>query len=427
MAKKYMIGKELGKKCLILGSTALIVSMALAGTPPLSLLEPSTAQGLSRTFTHYVEAQWNEGGEVGGIGWFDPDDRENNCLVRIFGVPQVAHYYESLRMVPGLTNEYDISASLPELFAPTGCPLDTADDNANIGTTESFMKVGPGFVQSHILCVDVFATCAPDFDTAIWTLHVCNDVDGIGFDPGNLAGLAEGGSVAIISGCVNSDDYDVSLYLDPDTVGQSSRQLVSIDVLGTESDKTNRDSSYVISCYSVNYWISGGIETATSHDWFLLVKETDAETALVHHIGVGTGAPLQGLYDLSGDNGCPIPDHVDLDLWIGCTTRIREPRQDNTCIMPFRCDDSRVFGLPGAVKARAVANGAMFFQATLECGGADVTSCQMNIGTSGGNSDCINSDTLTAGKATCRIEGSPISTFSATAWTGTATCVITKV
>lgn len=295
------------KKLLSGGTAAMLVLMALMAMVPAvsadTTKDPEVGEhgNLSRTFDGILRADWEEKEDHGGIGWFDPDDRDNNCLLRLFGLSVGTGFYYSTLRILTLQEESKFTINVQENFIPgTGCPFETADDDAMIGTTEVNIHSGVGVSQSHLLCLDTFETCTPKDETAKWTFVACKDTTL--FEPGDLLGaflapflsgpVQSGSSAAECDGPFNI--ANATAFLNDEDAQTSS--IVPIDWIYADKEKPTNDH-YVISCYSIEYELQGDQYTAQSHDWFLNMKDG---SLLMSHL-----MDLSGLYDLAGDNGCP--------------------------------------------------------------------------------------------------------------------------
>lgn len=300
-------------------TTAILTAAALMLAAPLAAAQDGN---LSRTFLDNGGIDWDKphsAGDFGGVGYYDPADINNLCLVVLYGVPfNVGFYYETARAGWNAVNEKVVETTGLESLGqyPVPCIFDPLGPNDQfIGSTDFNMWLAPGgrVHQSALVCSAlVVGNCLVDSDTVIWSMYDCNEVTGIEFAIGAFFGVPAPNdlmSSAVTDGC-DDNGYNFTQYLDPLNSLLSSFPDPHVDQVIAATDAT----SYVVSCFTFTYdrQVIGGSSTETSetHDWFLVKSASDATTAWVpatvfHLSGNANNLALQGFFDLTNDNGLP--------------------------------------------------------------------------------------------------------------------------
>ncbi|MES2153849.1 MAG: hypothetical protein V4510_01805 [bacterium] len=329
------------KRTLSLGLAALFASLALAG--PIASALPGDNQDLSRTF--YINAARVT---TPGIGWFQNTPHQV-CVIELFGVqaPLGVFYYESLRVYTNAGTSTTIPALIPPV--PLACPAAINPACNNPGPVDpcaiqvgGVTLAGGQFISQDALhCLkDAVNNCFAVAGTQEWTLTRCPYASIVYTAPmaqgkGTFAGTPLDGvlmtpAIHCTAGAAGAASFDASAYIDFFTDGESGTSFNIVPV-GTIVPAAAGDS-YVISCYNVDKLILSGVpisshtdlgEDSESHDWALVLDQNDVpashQAAITAHLG---GGNLQGLYDLSGQNGCDDGSNVaymDVDDPAGAT------------------------------------------------------------------------------------------------------------
>lgn len=347
--------------------TALLVMLTLA---PLASADTETKEEsdghLSRTFLSWGSIEWkpHSEGDVGGLGWYNATDRDEICLFRIFGLTvSLGVYYEGLPKPRVTINDPNIHLLHVEengfygSFANDLCPF-AAEPDQFLGTSAFNVWASPGLSQIPLVCHKTFSLCDVDEDTVKWTLYQCGTFE-VEFGAGDILGITDLnlaplikdqiamlldilfpdkpdphtgnptiGSSLVSDDCDGTVAWNATSYLDPQLDNLASLIEIHVDQVVPVGDGTQ----YIVSCFEYQYGIfpnpNAPVQTVfngSSHDYFLVLDSNDNATvwadALIYHEQQPMGEPSskykdkapdskaeQGLYDLSGNNGCPF-DH----------------------------------------------------------------------------------------------------------------------
>lgn len=311
----------------------MLIAVALAAVLPVGNATHGDGNaGRSLLFEGQIEWKPHDdvpGDDIGGAGWYDPNDRSAICVIRLFNVVfGGAFYYETLRLTTNAANihvvhvpQTGIDAPPPDCPpAPIGNPAASLDQF--IGTSAFNVWVSGTVQQSHVLCVETFATCTPKPSTAAWWMQNCDNPapNNVDFNDGALSGLAPLGSSGLADTACTGNTYDFKGYLSDHLGNQTSSPSPHVDQVVPLMNGT----TYAMSCYKIEYDrtpasppFTTTSEDAESHDYFLVLDYSDASTAwapamLAHlegpgglpvHPGLTGSLALAGLFDLNGDNG----------------------------------------------------------------------------------------------------------------------------
>lgn len=270
-----------------------------------------------------------------GTGIYDPADPDNICIVSILGLQTVSgFYYDQLRKHTN-GNQFVLQTAVnagtvgpidcPDIFetTPKGANKEAVIEDANVYS-------GSWILMDTILCSKKNSsfTCIPDVP-AEWDLYACpankpatdftfvNDGKSI-FDPLNDLGALTGSRS--VNACPVIHSHDVS-----EKVVEYGANFVSSGFEGVPVEHVchvGMGPCVVVSCVTVgvsqydDLFQLVGSGTAVSHDWFLALdvgaNPVDNANAVLWFEGVGAQGQLEkGLYDLGGQNGCPLPDATE--------------------------------------------------------------------------------------------------------------------
>ncbi|MES2155574.1 MAG: hypothetical protein V4510_10605 [bacterium] len=309
-------------KNLNIALAGLFASLALAG--PIASALPGDNQDLSRTFYENAARVTTP-----GIGWFQNVPHQV-CLFEIFGVqaPLGFFYYESARVYTNAGTSTTIPPTVPPV--PLACPAAINPACSNPGPVDpcaiqvgGVALAGGQFISQDALhCLkDAVNNCFAVAGTQEWTLTRCPYASIVYTAPmaqgkGTFAGTPLDGVLMTpaihCAAAAAAATFDATAYIDTFADGSSGTSFNIVPV--SDVVPNGAGDSYVISCYNVDKLILSGApitshtdvgEDSESHDWALVLDAADTaakhQAAITAHLG---GGNLQGLYDLSGQNGC---------------------------------------------------------------------------------------------------------------------------
>lgn len=296
----------------IVASSAL--AALLIAAVPLASAGAGADGDLSRTFPTAVLVRANFPAPGAGIVGGTPATVCPVSLLTAQVPATVGIYYETLRIAP-LVNQN--LATTPPIgpISIGACPIPGSNPGtyavqATAGTFDSGVYVSQStLVATQDTFVDYYPTSARwntmECASPAWTQPVAGDAKGL------LSSLGVGGVMSTAISCSAGTVLDFSSTIDTFDLGEFGTSISSYPEVSAMASA----NGWVASCTDsdgVTLDNSGPIPVAgtyshveSSHDWFLAASASVTAGMLTAHFGVGTGHPLQGLYDLHGGNDCP--------------------------------------------------------------------------------------------------------------------------
>ncbi|MES2153643.1 MAG: hypothetical protein V4510_00720 [bacterium] len=294
------------------------------------LLVPAGADGLSRDVSRTIY-ETGAHAQTTGIGWFQ-NVPHLVCVIEVFGVPGEAGaaYYSNLRIYPNVGATQAIPPTVPPV--PLACPAAINPACNNPGPVDPCAIQVGGIRADEGLFIaqrawhchlDAVDNCYAVLGTAKWLLSTCpwnNAAWAFAVqNKGTFRGTPQDGvlmSASMTCGApaAAEADYDVTAFID--TYGDGFSGSYNNHVPLGAIVAPGIGDYYVYSCYQVDKFIVTGAPLPVSHtdaaamtkshDWALILDP--AAPPLVHTLSivthVGVTLNLQGVYDLSGQNGC---------------------------------------------------------------------------------------------------------------------------
>jgi len=323
--------------------TGLAATAAIALFAAMALLPAAQAAApgdISRTF--YRQEPGFAELKSPGLGFFGNTNHGSVCIIA-FGAGQILppaeefFYYEQARIY---TNVKEGFANIPgpvsvPVFGGAG-PLPNCPAPLVVGALDPtgyslvFGGANVAVTLDHIFLSALIGTQQPvtEIDTATsaeWDVGVCPytaasfTAQAINDPKGQFSSIT-GSLPAPLNTITGSTHIACSAWT---AVREADSHLTSFTTGNLQTDEVQPADGngpyYFVSCLDNNIsWINvvppvvtTGTRTASSHDWALVVGANDAPAAIAaavqkHLVGAApVGTLLQGLYDLSGDNGNP--------------------------------------------------------------------------------------------------------------------------